>query len=53
MFSCACVGSAGPELERATKEGADHACVGVLRGHRDRVRGLLWNHEVPYLLISG
>lgn len=29
------------------------ACVSVLKGHEGPVRGLLWNYEAPYLLISG
>lgn len=29
------------------------ACINVLSGHKAPVRGLLWNTEVPYLLISG
>lgn len=29
------------------------ACINVLSGHTAPVRGLLWNTEVPYLLISG
>ena len=28
-------------------------CVMVLKGHTAPVRGLLWNSEIPYLLISG
>ncbi|KAM8842635.1 WD repeat-containing protein 17 isoform 2-T2 [Synchiropus picturatus] len=29
------------------------ACINVLSGHTAPVRGLMWNTEVPYLLISG
>lgn len=29
------------------------ACISVLSGHSAPVRGLMWNTEVPYLLISG
>ncbi|XP_066487999.1 WD repeat-containing protein 17 isoform X3 [Tiliqua scincoides] len=29
------------------------ACINVLNGHTAPVRGLLWNTEIPYLLISG
>ncbi|TKC38477.1 hypothetical protein EI555_006581, partial [Monodon monoceros] len=29
------------------------ACINVLRGHTAPVRGLMWNTEIPYLLISG
>nr|XP_060635588.1 WD repeat-containing protein 17 [Anolis sagrei ordinatus] len=29
------------------------ACINVLSGHKAPVRGLLWNTEIPYLLISG
>ncbi|XP_054421804.1 WD repeat-containing protein 17 isoform X4 [Pteronotus mesoamericanus] len=29
------------------------ACVNILRGHSGPVRGLTWNPEIPYLLISG
>lgn len=28
-------------------------CINVLSGHKAPVRGLLWNTEIPYLLISG
>jgi hypothetical protein len=31
----------------------DWAALGSLRGHTDRVRGLVWNSELPFLLISG
>lgn len=29
------------------------ACINVLTGHTAPVRGLMWNPEIPYLLISG
>lgn len=29
------------------------ACINVLSGHKAPVRGLMWNTEVPFLLISG
>ncbi|XP_064418266.1 WD repeat-containing protein 17 isoform X2 [Latimeria chalumnae] len=29
------------------------ACINVLSGHTAPVRGLMWNTEIPYLLISG
>lgn len=29
------------------------ACINVLSGHTAPVRGLMWNTEVPHLLISG
>ncbi|XP_062932887.1 WD repeat-containing protein 17 isoform X3 [Cynocephalus volans] len=29
------------------------ACINILSGHTAPVRGLLWNTEIPYLLISG
>ncbi|KAJ7409714.1 WD repeat-containing protein 17 [Willisornis vidua] len=29
------------------------ACINVLSGHTAPVRGLMWNPEIPYLLISG
>lgn len=29
------------------------ACINILSGHSAPVRGLLWNTEIPYLLISG
>ncbi|XP_058380913.1 WD repeat-containing protein 17 isoform X4 [Diceros bicornis minor] len=29
------------------------ACINVLSGHTAPVRGLVWNTEIPYLLISG
>lgn len=29
------------------------ACINVLSGHKAPVRGLMWNTELPYLLISG
>ncbi|XP_068869857.1 WD repeat-containing protein 17 isoform X5 [Aphelocoma coerulescens] len=29
------------------------ACINVLGGHTAPVRGLMWNPEIPYLLISG
>jgi WD40 repeat protein len=29
------------------------ACVSTLNGHTAPVRGLMWNTEIPYLLISG
>ena len=28
-------------------------CVLILEGHAAPVRGLLWNPEIPYLLLSG
>ncbi len=32
-----------------TQEG----CMRVFRGHSGPVRGLCWNPEIPYLLVSG
>ncbi|XP_054204831.1 WD repeat-containing protein 17 isoform X4 [Homo sapiens] len=29
------------------------ACINILNGHTAPVRGLMWNTEIPYLLISG
>ncbi|XP_054410719.1 WD repeat-containing protein 17 isoform X6 [Pongo abelii] len=29
------------------------ACISILSGHTAPVRGLMWNTEIPYLLISG
>lgn len=29
------------------------ACINILSGHTAPVRGLMWNPEIPYLLISG
>ncbi|XP_074185996.1 WD repeat-containing protein 17 isoform X8 [Rhinolophus sinicus] len=29
------------------------ACISILSGHTAPVRGLMWNSEIPYLLISG
>ncbi|XP_055132425.1 WD repeat-containing protein 17 isoform X7 [Symphalangus syndactylus] len=29
------------------------ACINILSGHTAPVRGLMWNTEIPYLLISG
>lgn len=29
------------------------ACINVLSGHTAPVRGLMWNPEIPYFLISG
>lgn len=29
------------------------ACINILSGHTAPVRGLTWNTEIPYLLISG
>ena len=29
------------------------SCVNILVGHAAPVRGLLWNPEIPYILISG
>ena len=29
------------------------ACISVLTGHTGPVRGLIWNSEIPYLVISG
>ena len=29
------------------------SCVNILVGHAAHVRGLMWNPEIPYLLISG
>ena len=32
---------------------ADGTCMMTLIGHTSHVRGLCWNHEIPYLLASG
>lgn len=32
---------------------ADASCMMTLIGHTSHVRGLCWNHEIPYLLASG
>ncbi|XP_046947726.1 WD repeat-containing protein 17 isoform X5 [Lynx rufus] len=29
------------------------ACINILSGHTAPVRGLMWNTEIPYLLLSG
>uniref|UniRef100_A0A2K6S6R8 WD repeat domain 17 n=1 Tax=Saimiri boliviensis boliviensis TaxID=39432 RepID=A0A2K6S6R8_SAIBB len=29
------------------------ACISILSGHTAPVRGLMWNTEIPYLLVSG
>ena len=29
------------------------ACIITLLGHKGPVRGLIWNTEIPYLVISG
>nr|XP_055189760.1 WD repeat-containing protein 17 isoform X4 [Nyctereutes procyonoides] len=29
------------------------ACINILSGHTAPVRGLMWNTEIPYLLVSG
>ena len=29
------------------------ACINILSGHTGPVRALMWNPEIPYLLVSG
>ena len=29
------------------------ACIAIMTGHKGPVRGLLWNPEIPYLVVSG
>lgn len=48
IFRCVCVYST-VRIWDYTQD----ACINVLSGHKAPVRGLLWNTEVPYLLISG
>lgn len=31
----------------------DGSCIRLFQGHSGPVRGLIWNPEVPYLLMSG
>ena len=32
---------------------SQESCYQVLRGHEGPVRGIMWNSEIPYLLVSG
>lgn len=32
---------------------SQESCFQVLRGHEGPVRGIMWNSEIPYLLVSG